>query len=100
MTATEQLLERVKKFDETRARMALDLLNSLPEVSSEPPALPPDSGDVYSALGYAEKYNHELKTTEEWMKELRGDDYHWAACPSETPEISKTSFQPLNLLSP
>ena len=94
MSAIEQLLERVKTFDDTRARMALDLLNSLPEVSSEPPALPPNSGDVYSMLGYAEKYNHELKTTEEWMKELRGDDYHSTPCASATPENPKPSFQP------
>ena len=72
MSATEQLIERVKTFNETKAKMALDLLDTLPEAEPEPPApraKPP--GDVYSALGYAEKYNHPYKTTAEWMKILR-----------------------------
>ena len=85
MSATKQLLERVKTFDETTAKMALALLDNLPEVSSEPPALAPNSGDVFSMIGYAKKYNHELKTTEEWMKELRGGEYRSTPCTSAAP---------------
>lgn len=72
MSATEQLIERVKKFDETKARLALVLLDTLPGEALEPPApAPKPLGDVYSAVGYAEKYNHPYKTTAEWMKILR-----------------------------
>lgn len=72
MSATEQLIERVMKFDENKAKLALDLLDTLPEAAPEPPAPSPKPlGDVYSAVGYAEKYNHPYKTTAEWMKILR-----------------------------
>ena len=72
MSATEQLIELVKKFDETTAKQALDLLDTLPETEPEPPAPSPKPlGDVYAAIGYAEKYNHPYKTTAEWMKILR-----------------------------
>lgn len=74
MSATEELMERVKTYDEARARIALDLLASLPAQSSNPPAPASKPVDVFSMIGYAKKYNHELKTTEEWMKELRGGE--------------------------
>lgn len=73
MSATEQLLERVKLLDEAQARTVLGMLEKLP---TAPPAQTPRAkakgeGGVWSVMGYAKKYNHPYKTTAEWMAVLR-----------------------------
>ena len=75
MSATEQLLERVKELDEQQAKTVLEMLAKLPPKNAKPHAPANNPVDVYAMVGYAKKYNHDLKTTEEWMKELReGED--------------------------
>lgn len=74
MSATEQLLEQVKEMDEKQARAVLDILSRLPEAPAAPPPAPIKPAGAAAMRGYARKYNHELKTTEEWMKELRGGE--------------------------
>ena len=70
MSATEQLLERVKSLDETQAKTVLGMLDKLPaKRSGRKPAKKPTG--VYAMLGYAKKYNHPYKTTAEWMAVLR-----------------------------
>jgi len=71
MSATEQLLERVKNMDEAQAEAALGLLAQLPVTQPERKSLAKPKGGVWSVLGYAKKYNHPYKTTEEWMAVLR-----------------------------
>jgi hypothetical protein len=73
MSATEQLLERVKLLDEMQAKAVLGMLDKL---SVKPPApkraaKAKGKGGVWSVLGYAKKYNHPYKTTAEWMAVLR-----------------------------
>lgn len=73
MSATEQLLERVKQLDETQAKTVLGMLDQLPAKTSVPrrAAKTKGKGGVWSVLGYAKKYNHPYKTTAEWMAVLR-----------------------------
>jgi hypothetical protein len=76
MSATEQLLERVKLLDEAQAKTVLGMLEKL---SPEPPAQKPraktkSKGGVWSVMGCAKKYNHPYKTTAEWMAVLREGD--------------------------
>ncbi len=71
MSATEQLLERVKGLDEAQARTVLGMLD---QIAGKPPARKTKAqrkGGVWSVLGYAKKYNHPYKTTAEWMAVLR-----------------------------
>lgn len=67
MSATEQLMERVKTLNEDEAKQFLDLLNQLPP-SPKSEAQP---RGAMAALGWAKKYNHPYKTTAEWMAVLR-----------------------------
>ncbi len=67
MSATEQLLERVKGLDEERARSFLKLLDALPAPS---PKKRPGRG-ARAAAGWCLKYNHPFKTTAEYMQLIR-----------------------------
>jgi hypothetical protein len=71
MSATEQLLERVKSMDEAQAEAALSLLAQLPLTPPARQSTAKPKGGVWSVLGYAKKYNHPYKTTAEWMAVLR-----------------------------
>jgi len=70
MSATEQLLERVKTLDEAAARATIAWLEAhqhpAPEQVSEA-----DMRKMDEALGFARRYRREARTTAEWMKELR-----------------------------
>ena len=71
MSATEQLLERVKGLDEEEAKTMLDLLDTLPPKTAKAKASVGGPVDVYAMIGYAKKYNPPYKTTAEWMTVLR-----------------------------
>ena len=66
----DQLIERIKTLTEEQAKTILEMV----ERAVAKPAAPPQQQSAMSMLGYAKKYNHELKTTEQWMKELRGGE--------------------------
>jgi hypothetical protein len=70
MSATEQLLERVKGLDEEKAKFFLQILDNLP---TPKPARAPKAArkSVRAAVGWCLKYNHPFKTTEEYMKLIR-----------------------------
>jgi hypothetical protein len=67
MSATEQLMERVKTLNEDEAKQFLDLLNQLPPA----PKSEVQPRGPMAALGWAKKHNHPYKTTAEWMAVLR-----------------------------
>lgn len=67
MSATEQLLERVKGLDEEAARTFLKLLDALP---ASKPAKREGRG-ARAAIGWCLKYNHPFKTTDEYMALIR-----------------------------
>jgi hypothetical protein len=69
MSAAEQLLEQVKLLDEEQAGKVLNYLAALPPKRVSPPA---PRRSVRDAVGWCLKYNHPLKTTEEWTAVLRG----------------------------
>jgi len=69
MSATEQLIERVKTLDEAQAREMLRLLDTTGPRPVERTAT--KAGGIWSVMGYAKKYNHPYKTTAEWMAVLR-----------------------------
>ena len=64
MSATEQLLERVKTLTETEARSVLEWLgnNSVPTKATAKP------GGAFAAIGWGKKNNLPYKTTDEYMK--------------------------------
>ena len=67
MSATEQLLERVRGLDEAKAKFFLQLLDAMPATK---PAKPPRKG-VRAAVGWCLKYDHPFKTTAEYMSLIR-----------------------------
>ena len=69
MNATEQLIERVKGLDETKALEVLRMLDNVAPSPIEAPSA--KTGGVWAAMGWCLKYNHPYKTTAEWMKILR-----------------------------
>ncbi|MBI5801603.1 MAG: hypothetical protein HZA92_12895 [Verrucomicrobia bacterium] len=73
MSATEQLMEKVKTLDEAQARTVLGMLDKLPAKAPAPKraAKAKGKGGVWSVLGYAKKYNHPYKTTAEYMSLIR-----------------------------
>ena len=71
MSATEQLMEKVKTLDEAQARTVLGMLDKLPAKTQRRKPAKPKATGVYAMLGYAKKYNHPYKTTAEWMAVLR-----------------------------
>ena len=73
MSATEQLMEKVKALDEAQAKTVLGMLDKLPAKAAarKPRANAKGKGGVWSVMGYAKKYNHPYKTTAEWMAVLR-----------------------------
>jgi hypothetical protein len=71
MSATEQLLERVKLLDEAQAKTVLGMLEKLPPKAPARKSTKAKATGVYAMLGYAKKYNHPYKTTAEWMAVLR-----------------------------
>ncbi|PAW89703.1 MAG: hypothetical protein B9S33_02550 [Pedosphaera sp. Tous-C6FEB] len=70
MSATEQLLERVRGLDEAKAKFFLQLLDDLPAPKPAKAAKAPRKG-VRAAVGWCLKYNHPFKTTEEYMRLIR-----------------------------
>ncbi|NBV21688.1 MAG: hypothetical protein EBS05_07170 [Proteobacteria bacterium] len=71
MSATEQLLERVKLLDEAQAKTVLGMLEKLPVKAPKRKSAKAKPSGIYAMLGYAKKYNHPYKTTAEWMSVLR-----------------------------
>ena len=67
MSATEQLLERVKTLTETEARSVLEWLGEncgTAKATDKPTRLG-------AARGWCKKYNLPYKTTDEYMKAMR-----------------------------
>jgi len=68
MSATEQLIERVKTLDEAQARTLLDVLGTLKPAAGLVRQQP---AGARATRGWIKKYNHPYRTTAEWMHVLR-----------------------------
>ena len=64
------VIEKVKQLDEAHARQLLTWLQGL-EVSAAPPRQPLGA---MAMLGFARRFHPQLRTTAEWMDELRAGE--------------------------
>lgn len=78
MSASEQLLKRVASLTEADAKAALRSFDT----HRSPETKPVEEAELRQmdqALGFARTYRTELKTTAEWMNELREGETDFAS---------------------
>lgn len=70
MSAVETAIEKLKQLDETHARQLLAWLQGL----EGPTASPGQPLGAMAMLGFARRFHPQLRTTAEWMAELRAGE--------------------------
>ena len=78
MSTTEQLLKRVASLTEADAEAALLWFDTHRSPETKPVG-EAELCQMDQALGFARTYRTELRTTAEWMRELRGENTDFAS---------------------